>query len=142
MTGCMPRQVNDCQAIPYIQRVAGIKEARWSELPKSQKRSSNRLKESSNLRQTPIRWTTLVVRCVKSRCCNPCSCLFRNPADIQNVIEVTMGYDNPNDAFAIPSALLQRLLEKVTTSDKPSVDEIEAFKVTKNAEFHSKRANL
>jgi hypothetical protein len=58
------------------------------------------------------------------------------------VIEVTMGYDNPNDAFAIPSALLQRLLEKVTTSDKPSVDEIEAFKVTKNAEFHSKRANL
>jgi len=58
------------------------------------------------------------------------------------VIEVTMGYDNPNDAFAIPSALLQRLLEKVTTSDKSSVDEVEAFRVTKNVEVHPKRANL
>jgi hypothetical protein len=82
------------------------------------------------------------MRCVKARCCNPCACLFRNPADIQNVIEVTMGYDNPNDAFAIPSALLQRLLKKATASDEPSVYEVESLRVTKNVKVHSKRANL
>ena len=142
MTGCVSGKVNDRQAVPNIQHVAVIKEANRSELPKPKKRSPNRLKEPSNLRYTPIRWTTFVVRCVKARSSNPCSCLFRNPTDIQNVIEVAMAYDDSNDTLARPTALLQCTPKKVATSDKPTVDEVESFSVTKNVKVHSQRANL
>ncbi len=142
MAWCVSGEMDHGKVTPDVQHITIIEKSCRRETPKSKKQSSNRLKKTSDLRPSPIRRTTLVMRCVKARCCNPCPCLFRNHTDIQNVIEVTMGYDNTNDAFAIPSAILQCLLKKVTASYKASVDEVESLRVTKNVKVHSKRANL
>ena len=125
MTSCVAGKVNDRQTMPYVQYVPIVEQARWSELPESQKRSPYRLNKAGDYGSALIRWTTLVVRCIKARRCDPCPCLFRNPANMENVIEMTMCHNDSHDGLTNPSPL-QCLMKKLTTSDKSSVDKVES----------------
>jgi hypothetical protein len=123
--------------MPNVQKVTVVEEAGGSELPKSKEWPSYPLKASGNPRCAVIRGTTLVVRCVLSWGCNPRSGLLCNPSNIQDVIEVAMGNDDPDDALAIPSSLHQCAAQNVTTSDESTVEEVESFRVTQDVEVHT-----
>lgn len=137
MSSGVPWEVNHLQAIPNIQTVAIVEKDCRRELPKSKEGPPYPFEASSHPRNAVIRWTALVVRCVQPRGRDPRARLFRNPSDIQNMIQVAMCDDNPNDALAIPSALLQSAPQLVATSNESPVDEVESVRVTQNIEIHA-----
>ena len=79
---------------------------------------------------------------VKPGCGDPCAGLLGDPADIQNVIEMTMSDDDSGNAPAIPSAPLQFPPKQAAPSDETTVDEIQSFRVSKNIKVHSGRSDL
>ncbi len=98
--------MNDGQPMPNIQRIPLIQEADRSKLLESQQRTPHRLQHARHFRSTPIARVPLVMRGIKARCGNPCTCFFGNSTDIQNMVEMTMSYDDSDDALAKPSTLL------------------------------------
>jgi hypothetical protein len=72
------------------------------------------------------------VVCVETRGGNPGTGLTRNRGDIEYMVEMPVGDDDPANAFVLPTAPAKCAMQKESSADESRVEQIESRSISKD----------
>lgn len=135
-------QMNHLKPVPDFEVIPIVKQTGGREFPKSKQGTTEGLQPTGNQGETPITGTSLVVSGIQWGGGHPSARLFGQLTHMENVVKVTMSDQDPLDRFTAPPSFLQGTPQQSRPPDEPTVDQVDALRITKDIEIQPDRPNL
>lgn len=112
------------QPVPHIDEVSVVEPPVRGERTKAQQRSANSFQPARDSGPAVITRITGVMFGIQTRSRNPGPSFACEAGHVEDVIEVSVGNDDPTNRITLPTALAECALQKEASANEPSVEQI------------------